>query len=117
MKAVAFLYKFTLLQLLLLAGMVAAATPAEQEIEAEAQKLFPKIFSKCGEDYFSKRTFSSTFAILRGTCLTLTCTGAVAAPTRRRGPAHTGWFPGAPARVLRTPGDQPVCENTTAPIR
>src|SRR5262245_7044830 len=46
----------------------------------------------------------------------MTCTGAVAAPTRLRGPAHTGWCPRAPARVLRTPGDQPGCENTTAPI-
>jgi hypothetical protein len=44
-------------------------------------------------------------------------TGVVAPPTRLRGPAQTGWFPGAPASVLRTPGDQPVWETPTAPIR
>jgi hypothetical protein len=26
-------------------------------MEAEAKKLLPTLFSKCGEDYFSKRTF------------------------------------------------------------
>ena len=26
-------------------------------MQAEAQKLLPTLFSKCGEDYFSKRTF------------------------------------------------------------
>jgi hypothetical protein len=40
----------------LLAGIATAATP-EQEMEAEAKKLLPTLFSKCGEDYFSKRTF------------------------------------------------------------
>ena len=44
------------LQLCLLAAIAAAQTP-EQEIEAEAKKLFSTLFSKCGEDYFSKRTF------------------------------------------------------------
>ena len=44
------------LQLCLLAGIVAAQTP-EQELQAEAQKLFPTVFTKCGEDYFSKRIF------------------------------------------------------------
>ncbi len=45
-----------LLQLCLLAGIAAAATP-EQEMEAEAKKLIPTLFSKCGDDYFSKQTF------------------------------------------------------------
>ena len=40
-----------------LAGIAAAATP-EQEMEAEAKKLLPTLFSKCGDDYFSKRTFN-----------------------------------------------------------
>jgi hypothetical protein len=40
------------LQLCLLASVVAAATP-EQEMDAEAKKLFPTLFNKCGEDYFS----------------------------------------------------------------
>jgi hypothetical protein len=44
------------LQLCLLAGIAAAQTP-EQELQAEAQKLFPTVFTKCGEDYFSKRIF------------------------------------------------------------
>jgi hypothetical protein len=44
------------LQVLLVAGIAAAASP-EQEIETEAQKLLPTLFSKCGEDHFSKRTF------------------------------------------------------------
>jgi hypothetical protein len=43
------------LQLCLVAG-IAAATP-EQEMQAEAQKLLPTLFSKCGEDYYSKRMF------------------------------------------------------------
>jgi hypothetical protein len=45
-----------LLQFLFLAG-VAAAQPPEQKMEAETKKLLPTLFSKCGEDYFSKRTF------------------------------------------------------------
>jgi hypothetical protein len=40
----------------LLASIAAAATP-EQEMEAEAKKLIPTLFSKCGDDYFSKQTF------------------------------------------------------------
>ena len=43
------------LQLCLVAA-VAAATP-DQELQAEAQKLLPTLFSKCGDDYFSKKTF------------------------------------------------------------
>jgi hypothetical protein len=42
---------------LCLAACVAAAQSPEQERHAEAKKLFPTLFSKCGEDYFSKRTF------------------------------------------------------------
>jgi hypothetical protein len=48
-----FLLSIALLQL---CSPVAAATP-EQEIEAEAKKLLSTLFSKCGEDHFSKRTF------------------------------------------------------------
>jgi hypothetical protein len=44
------------LQLCLLAGIAAAATP-EQEMQAEAKKLLDSLFTKCGEDHFSKRTF------------------------------------------------------------
>jgi hypothetical protein len=44
------------LPLLLVAGIATAATP-EQEMEAEAKKLLPMLFSQCGEEYFSKRTF------------------------------------------------------------
>jgi hypothetical protein len=44
------------LQLLLVACIATAATP-EQEMEAEAQKLLLTLFSKCREDYYSKRTF------------------------------------------------------------
>jgi hypothetical protein len=43
------------LQVLLVAGIAAAATP-EQEIHEEVQKLFPTIFTKCGDDHFSKQT-------------------------------------------------------------
>lgn len=43
------------LQLCLVAYV--AAAPPEQEMEAEAKKLLPMLFSKCGEDYYSKRTF------------------------------------------------------------
>jgi hypothetical protein len=52
--AAALLRKLVLLQLCLLAGVAAAQSP---EIEAEAKKLFTTLFIKCGEDYFSKRTF------------------------------------------------------------
>jgi hypothetical protein len=42
---------------MLLVGCIAAAASPEQEMEAEAKKLLPTLFSKCGEDYYSKRTF------------------------------------------------------------
>ena len=42
---------------LLLAACIATAATPEQVMEAEAKKLLPILFSKCGEDYFSKRTF------------------------------------------------------------
>ena len=45
-----------LLQLCLLAGAAVTQSP-EQEIEAEAQKLLPTLFSQYGDDYFSKRMF------------------------------------------------------------
>ena len=41
---------------LCLAAAVAAQTP-EQEMEAEARRLLPTFFTKCGDDYFSKQTF------------------------------------------------------------
>jgi hypothetical protein len=44
------------LQLLLAAGIATAATP-EQEMAAEAQKLLDSLFTQCGDDHFSKRTF------------------------------------------------------------
>jgi hypothetical protein len=44
------------LQVLLVAGIAVAATP-EQEMHAEAKKLLDSLFTKCGEDHFSKRTF------------------------------------------------------------
>jgi hypothetical protein len=47
----------TLFLPLCLAVAAAAQTP-EQEMHAEAQKLLPKLFSKCGEYYYSKRTFT-----------------------------------------------------------
>jgi hypothetical protein len=46
----------TLFLPLCLAVAAGAQTP-EQEMQAEAQKLIPTLFSKCGEDYYSKRTF------------------------------------------------------------
>jgi hypothetical protein len=46
----------TLFLPLCLAVAAAAQTP-EQEMQAEAQKLLPTLFSKCGEDYYSKRSF------------------------------------------------------------
>jgi hypothetical protein len=45
-----------LLQLCLAAGIAAAATP-KQELQEEARRLLPMLFSKCGEDYYSKKTF------------------------------------------------------------
>jgi hypothetical protein len=42
--------------MLLLCTLAAAAMP-EQELQAEVQKLFPTIFTKCGDDHFSKRKF------------------------------------------------------------
>jgi hypothetical protein len=45
-----------LLQLCLVACVAAAQSP-EQEMEAKAREIFPLLFSKCGEDYYSKRTF------------------------------------------------------------
>ena len=39
---------------LLLYPLASFAGEAEQEMEAEAQKLLPQLFTKCGEDYFSK---------------------------------------------------------------
>ena len=47
---------FSLFMLFLFCLQAAAAT-VEQEIQAEGQKLIPRLFSKCGEDYVSKRTF------------------------------------------------------------
>jgi len=52
--AISLLCSFILLQLCPLACF---ATGADQEIEAEAQKLLPTYFTKCGDDYFSKQTF------------------------------------------------------------
>jgi hypothetical protein len=46
------------LQLSLLACTTASALSAEQEMEAKAREIMPLVFSKCGEDYFSKRTMS-----------------------------------------------------------
>jgi hypothetical protein len=48
------------LQLCLLPAFATAATP-EQEIHEEVQKLFPTMFTKCGDDYFSKQTLDITF--------------------------------------------------------
>jgi hypothetical protein len=49
-----------LLHVCLVACVATAATP-EQEIHEEVQKLFPTIFTKCGDDYFSKQTLDITF--------------------------------------------------------
>jgi hypothetical protein len=51
------LRRLVLLPLCLLACSTAAAQSPEQEMEAEAKKLLPTLFTKCGDDYFSKRTF------------------------------------------------------------
>jgi hypothetical protein len=48
------------LQILLVACIAAAATP-EQELQAEAQKLLTTLFTKCGDDYFSKQGFDITY--------------------------------------------------------
>lgn len=48
------------LQLCLAAGLAAAATP-EQELQAEVDKLLPKIFTKCGSDHFSKQKLDITY--------------------------------------------------------
>jgi hypothetical protein len=45
-------------------AVAAAAQSPQQEMEAEAQKLMPKLFSKCGEDYYSKRTFKLDSRVL-----------------------------------------------------
>jgi hypothetical protein len=45
---------------LCLAAAAAAATP-EQELQAEVDKLFPTIFTKCGGDHFSKQTLDITY--------------------------------------------------------
>ena len=44
------------LQLSLLACAIASAQSPEQEMEVKVKEIFPLVFSKCGEDYFSKRT-------------------------------------------------------------
>jgi hypothetical protein len=49
-----------LLHVCLVACVAMAATP-EQEIHEEVQKLFPTIFTKCGDDYYSKQTLDITF--------------------------------------------------------
>jgi hypothetical protein len=48
---------FCSLILLQLSPRVCFAAEIDQEIEAEAQKLLPTYFTKCGDDYFSKQTF------------------------------------------------------------
>jgi hypothetical protein len=53
----ALLCTLALLQLSLLACSIAVAQSPEQEMEAEARKLLPTFFTKCGDDYFSKQTF------------------------------------------------------------
>jgi hypothetical protein len=45
---------YLLCSLLLLCPPLAMAATPEQELHAEAQKLFPTIFTKCGDDHFSK---------------------------------------------------------------
>jgi hypothetical protein len=55
--AAAWLRNLILLQLCPLACLAAVAQSLDQEIEAEAHKLLPALFTKCGEDYFSKQTF------------------------------------------------------------
>lgn len=55
--ATPFLLSLILLQLCPLASRATAARSAEQEMEAEARKLLPTFFTKCGDDYFSKQTF------------------------------------------------------------
>jgi hypothetical protein len=51
--AASFLLSLILLQLCPLA----VAQSPEQEMEAEARRLLPTFFTKCGDDYFSKQTF------------------------------------------------------------
>lgn len=51
--AASLLCSFILLQLC----PSAAAQTFEQEMEAEAKKIFPTIFTKCGDSYFSKRIY------------------------------------------------------------
>jgi hypothetical protein len=48
------------LQLCLVAAVAAAQSP-EQELQAEAQKLLTSMFTKCGDDYFSKQGFDITY--------------------------------------------------------
>jgi len=55
--ATSLLCSLILVHLCSLACSAAAAPSPEQEIEAEAKKLLPTLFTRCGEDYFSKRTF------------------------------------------------------------
>jgi hypothetical protein len=45
---------YLLCSLLLLCPPLAMAATPEQELHAEAQKLFPTIFTKCGDDHFSR---------------------------------------------------------------
>jgi hypothetical protein len=56
-KVNALLCRLMLPQLYLLACLAAAAQSPEQEMEAEAYRLLPTFFTKCGDDYFSKQTF------------------------------------------------------------
>jgi hypothetical protein len=50
---------YLLCSLLLLCPPLAMAATPEQELHAEVQKLFPTIFTKCGDDHFSKHTGST----------------------------------------------------------
>jgi hypothetical protein len=46
---------------LCLIACVAVATTPEREIHEEIQKLLPTIFTKCGDDHFSKQKLDITF--------------------------------------------------------
>ena len=46
---------------LCLVAAVAAAQSPEQELQAEAQKLLTSMFTRCGDDYFSKQGFDITY--------------------------------------------------------
>lgn len=56
-RAKIFLCRLMILQLCLLDCLHAAAQSPDQEIGTEAQRLLPTLFTKCGDDYFSKQTF------------------------------------------------------------